>query len=198
MLKKQVFMRLKVMRINNLLWILLFSLAILSCGKKNAADARMINNDLNMDTLFLGLTFGMTSQEFFDTSAVYNSRKLIVNEGLGGKSILYNTRDGELEYPALMSYYPVFTNDKISSMPVSFQYKQWAPWNKKFWTDSLIEDVRRLFESWYGDGFEGKKDVFGRMRYVKIDGPRVITLQCQDDHVVNATIENKELMRSDK
>ena len=186
------------MRIKNLLWILLFSLAIISCGKKNPANARMINNDLNMDTLFLGLKFGMTSQEFFDTSAVYNARKLIVNEELVDQSIVYNTQDGELEYPALMSYYPVFTNDKISSMPMKFQYKQWAPWNKKFWAESLIEDVRRLFESWYGDGFEGKKDVFGRMRYVKIDGPRVITLQCQDDHIVNATIENKELMRSDK
>lgn len=191
-------MRLKVMRMKNLLFLFILGLAIISCGKKNAADARVINGDLNMDTLFLGLKFGMTSQEFFDTSAVYNSRKLIVNEGLGGKSILYTTREDELNHPAMMSYYPVFTNDKISSMPISFQYKQWAPWNKKFWSDHLIEDVKRLFESWYGPGFKGKKDVFGRMRYVKIDGPRVITLQCQDDHVVNATIENKELMRSEK
>lgn len=53
-----------------------------------------------------------------------------------------------------MNFYPNFHDDQIFAMPVFFNYKAWAPWNKELQSDILILEVKALMEKWYGKGFK--------------------------------------------
>jgi len=80
-----------------------------------------------------------------------------------------------------MLFYPKFQKDKVYMMLTTFSYEGWAPWNKDRFSNFLIEDVKNLMESWYGEGFitvQGKND---KKLYVKVQGNRRITISTIDD-----------------
>ena len=106
--------------------------------------------DARNDSLFLGYHFGMTRQEFFDHSWKLNSQK-IVRDGKGGASIRYEVED--LKFRAHKNFYPAFYDDKIYKMPVKYMYNGWAPWNRKYWADSLKKDVLANFRKRYPNEF---------------------------------------------
>lgn len=177
--------------------VLVFLTLIISCTNDGSKYTSSVDQE-KIDTLFLGLSFGMTRQAFYDTSFSYNAKKLIVNGGGDRLSVTYRTRDGELNYPGLIYYYPEFTDNKISAMPMKFKYYQWAPWNKQMWSDSLILDVKELFDEWYGPGFEERKDKSGHPGFYKKDGPRSIDIYWIDEQYIGVRIEHEQYLKKDE
>jgi hypothetical protein len=137
-----------------------------------------------VDSLFLGIGFGMTSKEFFGYCWELNKKGLLT-DGNNNTAVLYKI-DKELKYPASMNFYPDFYDNKISGMRVGFQYNAWAPWNKAQFADSLLPDVLKMYKKWYpqGNDFITITDKVKGTIYVKVDGNRRITIGRYNDMLV--------------
>ena len=157
---------------------------IISCTPKQRYD-RMVKRELakgvRVDSLFLGLKLGMSTRAFYSQCWELN-RLGEVRQGLNNTTVFYPLKD--LKYPAEMNFYPNFIDDRISEMPVRINYKDWAPWQRHLFSDSLQLDVLRLLERWYGKGFIEVRNRHGNVTYVKVDGNRQISIyKNDDDHI---------------
>lgn len=126
---------------------------VLSCSnspeeKYASWVAEELQSGQRIDTLHRGYYFGMQRQAFFDYSWSLNQEGVII----GSTNMILEDVDF-LKAKAQMGYYPKFKGDKIYQLPFSYQYKAWAPWNKKFWGDSLAVDVLKHYEKLYDDKF---------------------------------------------
>ena len=90
---------------------------------------RELASGVRYDSLFMGISFGMTQDEFFNHCWKMN-KDSVVRQGTANMSVQYDLNE-ELKYPATMNFYPVFGDGKIVEMPVRFIYNGWAPWNKE-------------------------------------------------------------------
>ncbi len=126
------------------------------------------------DSLFFGIYLGMSAEDFYAHCWEMN-KKGLWRQGPRNLTVQYEM-EKELKAPAYMDFYPIFEDGKIVEMPVTFSYKAWAPWNRELFNDSLLVDVLRLFEEWYGEGFRKVEGPNGRIAYVKVDGNRRISL----------------------
>lgn len=184
-----------MIRINRKHSIYLFAMAVIisvcSCSssgseKYNKLVRKELAKGTRVDSLFLGLSFGMTSKTFFGYCWELN-KKGIISDGSNNTMVLYKL-DSALKHPTSMNFYPDFVENKIANMRVTFQYNAWAPWNKDQFSDSLLPDVLQLYKKWYPGGNEfieiidkGKGTI-----YVKVDGNRRITVGKYDDMIVKA------------
>ena len=161
----------------------LVALALLgsSCTEQRSKEKDGVNNP---DYLFLDIFFGMGRKEFFDYCWDMNKQQKLVH-GTGNTSVQYRL-EKELPQPVIMQFYPSFYEDKIYEMPVTFSYEGWAPWNKEFWSDKLLEDMVPVFEKWYGKGFKVLNHPVQGKVYAKIDKHRRINLFIRDDQYVQA------------
>lgn len=136
------------------------------------------------DSIFFGLQLGMTADSFYKHCWELNKTQKF-KQGQFNTSVEYSM--DEFKYPAVMNFYPTFNEEGVvAEMPVMFNYKGWAPWNKKLWADSLVLQVKGLMEKWYGPGFIEMKHPEKGTRYVKVDGNRRIILWAVDDQYVKA------------
>ena len=134
---------------------------------------RELSKGVRNDSIFLDTYFGMPSQDFYDESWDLN-RKGLAREGSSNSTVYYKL-DG-LPYEAALEYYPRFKDGKIQSMTGFIYYIPWAPWNRDMFAEVLIEDVRNLFEGWYGKGFILVNSPGMGRAYAKVDGNRRIVL----------------------
>jgi hypothetical protein len=144
--------------------------------KKERESSKTVND------IFFAISLGMPSKDFY-THCWQMNKQGIFADGPGSMSVLHKLTNNELKYPANMNFYPNFTNEKISSMWVKFEYAGWMPWNKKLSSDSLLPDVLKLYQKWYPDGNPFLK-VTSKKRgdaYVKVDGNRRILVRRYDD-----------------
>ena len=130
----------------------------------------------------------MTSQQFFDACFQLNKEGKAV-QGTQNTSVLYIDTEN-FKLPVDMNFYPQYYDDKIFAMPVYFNYKAWAPWNRELQSDSLILEVKKLLEKWYGPGFIEKTLPSGNIGYYKVDKPRIISVKRRDEQFVDVLIEN--------
>ena len=160
-------------------YIYLFAIAIIivySCSNSGDEYGKMVKKELaknvRVDSVFLGLHFGMTSKSFFTYCWELN-KKGIISDGANNTMVLYKI-DSALKYPASMNFYPDFYKDKIYNVRVIFQYNAWAPWNKTMFADSLLLNVLDLFKKWYpgGNEFTAITDKKKGTIYFKVDGNR--------------------------
>ena len=163
-------------------------LLIITFGCTHKSDYRKmvdreLAKDIRVDSLFMGLEFGMTRPEFFAHCWELNKQGLF-RDGPGNTTVEYETND--LKYPAYVHFYPDFYEGKISEIPVKFKYKAWAPWNKHLFADSLQLDVLELYKKWYGDGFIKVTHPERGTLFVKVDGNRRIIIAKTDDVSVTA------------
>lgn len=160
-----------------------------SCEKKTEYERlvqRELNKDVRYDSLFLGYTFGMERQEFFDYSWELNQQHVIT----GGSNVEYEIDD--LSSSATMRFFPEFHDNKIYKMPVEIQYDSWAPWNKHLVSDSLIVELVDMYEQVYGKGFiQTIHPDIGKKAWIKVDGNRRISIYKDDD--MKARIEFLDL-----
>lgn len=129
------------------------------------------NNDL-----FLGYSFDMTQQEFFDHSWELNQQGVVT----GDAQVRYKIPD--LSSEATMTFYPSFKNGKIFRMPVQVSFDSWAIWNRDLYSDKLIEELLSHFEEKFGSGFfRNQYPDLNREAWVKVDGNRQIIMYRHDD-----------------
>jgi hypothetical protein len=171
-------------------WLLPFLIAgclIPGCTPK-ARYERMLKHELangiRHDSLFMGLYLGMPEKDFY-THCWNLNKKGLIRQGEGNVSVEYKMKD-ELKYPAIMNFYPAFSEGKISEMPVKYKYSGWGPGNKTLSSESLQLDILRYYEKIYGGGFLAAKNRLYGNAYVKIDGNRRISIYKNDDLYVYA------------
>ena len=179
--------RFRFMRLTSQYLTLALSLLFLlsaGCIKKtryeHTVDKELAKKERN-DEIFLGFHFGMPSQDFYEKCWELNKSGL-AREGALNTTVYYEIDD--LSYKSALEFYPVFKDDKIQSMTGFAHYIGWAPWNKHLWAESMIEELKTLFESWYGPGFFRIKSPGRGAAYVKIDGNRRIVLYYNRDERV--------------
>jgi hypothetical protein len=137
----------------------------------------------NVDSLFLGFSFGMERKDFFQYCWEMN-RKRIFTHGPTNQNVEYQLPG--LDAPVKMRFYPAFYDEKIYQMAATFSYDSWSPWNKKYSGDSLITEVLPLFKEWYGNDFESVNHPEQGKVYYKIDKHRRINLFVKDEQYVQA------------
>ncbi|MEP7108267.1 MAG: hypothetical protein ABI760_09790 [Ferruginibacter sp.] len=165
-------------------------ISVCSCSSAGDEYSKLVRKELakgtKVDSIFLGISFGMTSKTFFGYCWELN-KKGIISDGANNTMIVYKI-DTALKYPASMNFYPDFYENRICNMRVTFQYNAWAPWNKAQFSDTLLPDVLELYKKWYQVGNEFIKitDKVKGTIYVKVDGNRRITVGKYDDMIVKA------------
>ncbi len=173
--------------------IFLVVLSLYACGDEHGYASivqRELDSGVRNDSLFLGIHFGMTANDFYEHCWNLN-RKGLIREGAMNTTVYYEV--DELPHRGAMDFYPVFKDGKIQAMTGFTHYIGWAPWNKHLWAEALIEDTKNLFESWYGKGFFEVKSPGQGKAYVKIDGNRQILLFYERDERVEFLISDLSL-----
>ncbi|MBE9517807.1 MAG: hypothetical protein IMY68_04525 [Bacteroidetes bacterium] len=166
-------------------WMVLASIAALivgGCTPGKTYERRLkreLASGIRYDSLFMGLSFGMSQKEFYEHCWDMN-KDSIIKQGSANMSVQYDLNE-ELEYPATMNFYPKFDSGKIVEMPVRFIYNGWAPWTKELSASNLAIDVKNWYEDIYGKGFITVTHPMNGDAYTKIDGNRRITIYVEND-----------------
>ena len=166
-------------------WMVLASFAALivgGCTPGKTYERRLkreLASGIRYDSLFMGLSFGMTQKEFYEHCWDMN-KDSIIKQGSANMSVQYDLNE-ELEHPATMNFYPKFDSGKIVEMPVRFIYNGWAPWTKELSASNLAKDVKNWYEDIYGKGFITVTHPMNGDAYTKIDGNRRITIYVEND-----------------
>lgn len=168
-----------------MLWVVLTAIVVLvvgGCSPGKTYERRLereLASGLRYDSLFMGLSFGMTEQEFYKHCYKLN-RDSLVKQGSANMSVQYDINI-ELEYPATMNFYPKFHDGGIFEMPVRFIYNGWSPWTKELSAANLAKDVKHWYEDIYGKGFVTVEHPMKGEAYIKVDGNRRITIYIEND-----------------
>ncbi len=137
------------------------------------------------DSLFLGIYLGMPQKEFFDHCTELNKQQVITQGSGSSTNVEYRMPD-LLESELIMRFFPTFIDHQIFEMPVTYSYAAWAPWNKQYWSDVLLEQMVVHYKEWYGDDFKLLNHPTQGKVYYKIDGKRRINLFVMDEQYVQA------------
>jgi hypothetical protein len=179
---------------HKLFFYILISCLAASCVKSETRSLAAIEKDelskgIRNDSLFLGFYLGMLRSDFFALCLNMNKQGKL-REGDQNMTAVFQLDNKELDYPGQMGFYPHFINDKISSMPLTFRYNGWAPWNENLQSSKLIIDVKKLLEKWYNTKFTIMVLENKTKGLVSIEGNRRITITVFDDREVLATIDD--------
>lgn len=170
-------------RLNCLLLVMMLAACQSSdMDQYNALVKKELHTSRKVNDIFLGISLGMTSKDFY-VHCWNKNKEGLFTDGPGNMSVLYTLPKNELPHEAEMNFYPEFKNDKIYKLWSKFHYKGWSPWNKHLNSDRLLPEVVRLYQRWYPDGnaFITIKDPKRGTLYVKVDGNRQIVIGIFDD-----------------
>jgi hypothetical protein len=131
--------------------------------------------------LFLGYSFGMAKQDFFTHSWELNKQQQIQN-GAGAEILREETA---LKAPAKAGFYPTFSEDgKIVSMPMTYSYDGWAPWNQHLSSDSLTFDLQVMLSDSLNITFKPIELAEGQQAYLFDEKLPMIRIQPIDPYHV--------------
>ncbi len=172
------------------LFLLIMFIGVVSCHHSSEyyqMEERELASGIRHDSLFFGLYLGMPAKDFYDRCWKLNKQGL-VREGTSNTTVYYRVTD--FNNPAAMDFYPIFYKDSIVSMPITFTYEAWSPWNKDLFAIKLMPEVLTLMEEWFGPGFieVASSDPQKGTAYVKMDGNRRISVYSFSDQYVNVDI----------
>lgn len=166
-------------------WMMLVAITALivgGCSPGKTYERRLkreLASGVRYDSLFMGISLGMTDKDFYGHCWKLNKDSLI-RQGTSNMSVQYDIKE-ELKHPATMNFYPLFENGKIVEMPVRFIYNGWGPWTKELSAAKLALDVKHWYEDIYGKGFITVTHPMKGEAYTKIDGNRRITIYIEND-----------------
>jgi len=175
-------------------WTLLLigaGILLSSCSPRATYERRLkreLASGIRHDSLFLGISLGMTSKEFYSHCWQLN-RDSLVRQGTANTTVEYQLRE-ELKAPATVNFYPEFESDRIVEMPVHFIYNGWAPWNQSLSSDSLQLDILRWYKRIYGRDFLEVEHPERGKAFVQIRGNRRITIFKVDEKIVLALFKD--------
>lgn len=161
--------------------VILFLVAILSACTQTEyerLERRELRRGVRKDSLFLGISFGMSSKDFYARCWELNKQGLL-KEGPSNASVEYKIRDSK--YPATMFFYPKFQDDKIVEMNCVISYNEWAPWNPTHHCDTLRNEMESKLSTVHKTDFIGVTSKVRGTAKVAVDGNKRITLFCLDD-----------------
>ena len=138
-------------------------------------ESKELAKGIRNDDLFFGVHFGMSMEDFYSHCYELNRQK-ILREGAGNMTAQYRMDTTEMKYVTYMDFYPKFYLNKIYYMPVTFQYMNWNPYDKKYSPENLQVDVLKYMEKKYGQGFIKVVDPSKGRVFVKVDGNRRISI----------------------
>lgn len=169
----------------------LLVLVIIACDNRSEYEKlveRELDKGVRADSLFLGIKLGMTRKDFYVHCWKLN-KQYVLDNGPGNLSAQHTIKD-DLQLPTFMRFYPNFIENQIYEMPVEFTYTSWSPWAKETSGDSLLPDVLRMYEKWYGNEFikmqqEGKKD-----SWVMVEANRRLIVYRKDTSTVFAKYDD--------
>ena len=142
-----------------------------------------LSSGVRQDSIFLGITFGMSRKDFYSHCWEMN-RDSIIRQGKDNTAVLYVIDKGMRDVVD-MNFYPNFTAEgRIYEMPVTFEYRGWAPWNKELQSDSLLVEVIGLLEQWHGSKFLRLERAGRGIVHVAVDGNRRILVHPQNERFV--------------
>lgn len=164
--------------------ILFLSVIFYQCQSKTEYQ-KLVDSELatgiRNDSLFLGMYFGMSSEEFYKRCWELNKSGLIME---GGNNATVHYKIDGLKEKGAFEFYPIFKDEKLQSMTGYVHYFAWAPWNRDLYAESLIEDFKELLETWYGVGFILVPSPGTGKAYAHISGNRRIVLYYTKDERV--------------
>lgn len=172
-------------------FVVMFSLSLLLLAGCLRSDyQKLVDRELasgvRADSLFLGISFGMTAKEFYDHCWQLN-KDSVIKEGTGNASVKYMPEGFPSDVSML--FYPNFSDSsRIVEMPILFAYDSWAPWNQQYSADSLLPRVLEMFTDWYGGEFLKVEHPERGVVWVKVDGNRRIRVFKKDLQYVRAVI----------
>jgi len=178
----------------NLILLLLVIITIVSCESDYSKLVKKeITTGEKKDSLFFGMKFNDTKQDFFDICQELNNKKLVTH-GSQNRFVKYNMNpieDGDSSIEML--FYGIFDKENImTGMNMRFSYNGWSPWNKKYYADKLIPRIKDTLIEWFpGNEFmtvDLKK--LNKETYVKVDGNRQIKMYTLDKKYLAVIIED--------
>lgn len=163
-------------------WLFIIAILLLSCkesieGRYKKYEKSELAKGVRKDSLFMGLYFQMTKEDFrtycFDMNLEGKFK-----QGGNKSSIWVESKLESTTYPAAINFYPNFKDDKISELNASIYYKNAVYKDGIFELDSLMLDVLGLMKKWYGkEVFKIKSPFFYKEDvYVMVDGNKRITI----------------------
>lgn len=180
-------------------FLLALYFSIVSCESDYSKLVKKeLASGIKNDSLFFGMKFNNTKQDFFDICKDLNTKK-IISEGPQNKFAKYTIKPtDEKESSIQMLFYGIFNKENtMTGMNMRFSYDAWSPWDKKHFSDQLIPFLKDTLEKWFpGNKFINvdlkklKKEVF-----IKIDGNRQIkmyTLNAEDVIVKIEDLDKKD------
>lgn len=178
----QIKLRNKLYLFSNLFILLCLMSVLTACENKTDYELlveRELNSTERADSLFLGYYFGMTTSDFFDHSRQLNSDGVVT-----GQTTIHYSHD-DLGHSVTKYFYPSFEDDQIFRLPIEASYDGWAPWNRSFFSDSLMVDLMDMYNHQYGADFiyteiPDKEDSV----WVSVQSNRRIVLNKKDDMAV--------------
>lgn len=172
---------------------------LLGCTRESKLDKAIrteLESGVRNDSLFLGLTFGIEFQEFFDHCRELN-RQGIVKEGSRNMSVEYLFKDS-LNNPIAFNFYAHRNGDKpIRQYNTSFYYYAWVL-NRHLQSDRLMDMLPPILMEWYGGNEPFTQNKEGKVHLYKIDGNRMIDLFIYDESTVVATYSDLNFYHKSK
>lgn len=183
------------------LFILLFNCSESKYSK--LVKAEMAKKTVN-DSLFFGMKFGETKQDFFDQCWKLNKQKIISHGSSNNfvKYILPLKNEEDKVNTITMLFYGIFNDEKImTGMDMKFYYESWSLWNKSYHSDKLLPLVKDSLKSWFpgNDFINVPIKETNEILYVKIDGNRRIVIEpLKSDKEVDVRIDNLRHILNEK
>ena len=179
--------------------LMIAGILLISCSPGATYERRLkkeLASGVRYDSLFLGISLGMTSKEFY-THCWNLNRDSLARQGTANMTVEYQVKD-ELKAPATVNFYPGFERDRIVEMPVRIIYNGWAPWNQSLSSDSLQLDVLHWYKEVYGRDFIEVEHPKRGKAFVQIRGNRRITIFTEDEKGVVALFKDMSQIEEEK
>lgn len=111
---------------------------------------RELESGVRSDSLFFGLYLGMSNKDFFARCWELNNQGVFFH---GAQNTTVEYRFDDFGKAATMNFYPEFKEGKIYEMPVTIAYNAFAPWDKSYSADTLLNQTMDFITPWFGDEF---------------------------------------------
>ncbi len=167
------------------------SLIVISCTPSANYERKLkkeLASGIRHDSLFLGISFGMTPMDFYTHCWKLNKDSLI-KQGDANMTVQYQVTE-QLKATVTMNFYPTFAEEKIVEIPVNFIYNGWTPWNKSLSADTLQYDVLEWYKEVYGKDFITAEHSEHGKAFIHIRGNRRITIYKEDEMNVRAIFKD--------
>lgn len=151
-----------------------------------------LGKGIRQDSLLLGMKFGDSRFEFQGKCFDLNQSQLLTAGPNGYAQYLFAdsiVHDKPTDLKLLLS--PTFDkSDIITEIKLELSYQGWAPWNRKYQSDSLEVKVKELLMHWYKGNEFVLANIGDRKVPVKLDGNRRILVYIIDKQTVGVKLQD--------